>query len=141
MTDVRPERTSWRDLEMSLRHRKWGCDCPAIDIDFLLIEYDHARPVALVEYKHERAAPQYVTHASYRALVRLGNLAKLPVFTVRYAADFSLWKVAPLNAAATGYCPHRVAMNEREWVSLLYRIRGREVPEDVVAFIEAAPPA
>ena len=140
MTDVRPERTEWRDLEMSVRHRKWGCDCPAVDIDFLLVEYDRGQPVALVEYKHERAAPQYITHPSYRALIMLGNLAGLPVFTVRYAGDFSIWKVMPLNKAAERYCPKRVAMDELEWVTLLYRMRGRETPANVVAFIASAKP-
>ena len=48
--EVRQERTGWRDEALSKRHRDWGWDCPAIDIDFLMIEYDKGKSVALVEY-------------------------------------------------------------------------------------------
>ena len=37
MAEVRPERTGWRDEKLSQRHRMWGWDCPAVDIDFLLL--------------------------------------------------------------------------------------------------------
>ena len=48
---VKKERNGWRDEAISLRHRLWGWDCPCVDIDFLLIEFDKSLPVALVEYK------------------------------------------------------------------------------------------
>lgn len=35
-----PERTGWRDENLSRRHREWGFHCPAVDLGFLLIEYD-----------------------------------------------------------------------------------------------------
>jgi len=50
MREVRPERTGWRDLELSKRHRQWGWDCPGIDLDFLFLEYDRGKAVAIVEY-------------------------------------------------------------------------------------------
>lgn len=31
---VRKERTEWRDLSLSKRHRRWGWDCPAVDLGF-----------------------------------------------------------------------------------------------------------
>jgi hypothetical protein len=46
------ERTGWRDESVSRRHRKWGFDCPATDLDFMLLEYNHGAPVAVVDYKH-----------------------------------------------------------------------------------------
>ena len=61
----------------------------------------------------------------------MGNRASLPVFAVRYAADFSWWRVVPLNAQAKAWLPERAEMTEREWVTLLYRIRGYELPETV----------
>lgn len=36
--EVKLEKTCWRDLDLLKRHRVWGWDCPAQDIDFL--EYD-----------------------------------------------------------------------------------------------------
>ncbi len=125
------ERTGWRDLRLSQRHRRWGWDCPAIDIDFLLIEYDSGKVVALVEYKHENAQSQPKTHPSYRALIDLGNRAVIPVFEAKYAADFSWWEITPLNKTAETILPKQVTFTEREWVILLYKIRGHRLPEGI----------
>ena len=83
------ERTGWRDERISLRHRQWGDDCPAMDLDFLMLEYDRGKAVAVVEYKHERAAPLRTGHPSLRALTDLGDRAGLPVFVTRYSDDFT----------------------------------------------------
>jgi len=93
--EVRKERTGWRDdRRLNDRHRQWGWDCPAVDIDKLFIEYDTAEPVALVEYKHEYAEIAHSTDASISALIKVGNRSQLPVFGVRYADDFSWFRVA-----------------------------------------------
>lgn len=126
MPQVREERTGWRDLSLSRRHRRWGWDCPAVDLDFLFLEYDRGKAVALVEYKHERAAPQYATHPTYQAMIDLGTRAGIPVFACRYKDDFSVWRGVPLNESAKHWLARPVEMTEREWVTLLYRIRGRE---------------
>ena len=132
------ERTFWRDSALSQRHREYGCDCPAVDIDFLMIEYDHAKPCGLVEYKNEHAAPIYLKrNPSIQALLLLANRANLPAFIVRYADDFSWWKVGALNELAAKYLNSNPEyMNEIEWVEKLYEIRGRSVPEDVRERIE-----
>lgn len=131
MPEVRAERSGWRDLSLSQRHRKWGWDCPAVDLDFLFLEYDRGKAVAVVEYKHEDAAPQYPSHPTYQALIDLGNRAGLPVFAARYAGDFSWWKVTPLNAKAKEHVAAQTTMSERDWVRLLYRVRGYDLPESV----------
>jgi hypothetical protein len=64
MRDVAKERSGWRDLELSQRHRAWGFDVPAVDIDYFLA-YDNGKAVALIEYKHERAQPQDFTSRNY----------------------------------------------------------------------------
>src|SRR5262245_35692865 len=87
---------------------------------------------ALVEYKHERALPQYPSHPSYRALVDLGSKAGIPVFGVRYADDFSWWRVSPLNREAKNYVRRQEVMSERDWVTLLYRTKGLEPPEGIL---------
>lgn len=130
------ERTGWRDLALSERHRRYGFDCPAVDLDFVLLEYDAGKAAAVVEFKHERAAPQYPNQPSFRALADLGNRAVLPVLACRYESDFSWWKVVPLNEVAKKFVPDRVTMTEREWVSLLYRLRGRDAPDSVLNNID-----
>lgn len=129
MPSVKEERTGWRDLDLSARHRQWGWDCPAVDLDFLFLEYDRGKAVAIVEYKHERAMPQKASHPTYQAMIDLGNRAKIPVFAVRYAGDFSWWLVVPLNECAEVWLPERKHMDERQWVELLYHMRGYEMPE------------
>ena len=131
MPEVKTERTGWRDEGLSRRHRSWGWDCPMLDIDFLALEYDKGRASAIVEYKNEHAAPQFASHPSYQALIDLGSRAELPVIGCRYNDDYSLWRAVPLNDKAREFLPERKTLSEYEWVSLLYKIRGREVtPED-----------
>ena len=55
------------DRELSDRHRKWGHECPATDIDFLLNEYNHGIPVAIIDYKHYLANPSKTNNKSYVA--------------------------------------------------------------------------
>ena len=117
------ERTGWRDEALSARHRSWGTQCPAVDIDFLLLEYDKGQPVALVEYKHERAVTQDTTHPSYRAVSRLGNAAGLPFFGVRYSDDFAAWKVTPLNKISLTHLTSTVEMTEQQYVDWLHKLR------------------
>lgn len=132
MGDVSEERTGWRDLALSRRHKKWGEDCPMVDIDFLALEYDRARAKAIVEYKHENAPPdQYASRANYLALIDLGNRAGLPVFVVRYPSDFSWFWVTPLNEAARVLVAEPTRLSEREWVEVLYKLRGRSVPDEL----------
>lgn len=134
--DVRKERTGWRDdLRLNDRHRQWGWDCPAVDVDKLFIEYDQAKPVALVEYKHENAQPANARDASIRALIEVGNRADLPVYGVRYAADFSWFKVVPLNGVAKTFLAERQNMSESGYVTFLYRLRGRDMPANLLRIL------
>lgn len=132
MPDVREERTGWRDLSLSERHRHWGWDCPAVDLDFLFLEYDKGKATAIVEYKHESAKPQYKSHPTYQALIDLATRAGVPCIACRYANDFSWWKITALNKEAEKWIPETSIMSEAEWVRLLYKIRGYEVPQNVI---------
>ena len=132
MPEVRQERTGWRDEGLSQRHRRWGWDCPAVDIDFLMLEYDNGKASALVEYKNEHAKPQYVSHPTYQAMINLGDRAGIPVIACRYSDDFSRWRVVPLNTKAREFIPERVELDEAGWVRLLYKIRGREISDDIL---------
>jgi hypothetical protein len=64
-------------------------------------------------------------------MIDLGDRAGLPVFAVRYAGDFSWWKVHPLNSHAQRWLAESELLTERQWVELLYRIRGHPLPDNL----------
>ena len=136
--EVRSERTGWRDLGLNDRHRLWGWDCPATDIDF--IEYDYGKAVAFIEYKHERAASIQLDNLNHnlRALIDSGNRASLPVFLVRYATDYSWWKVVALNEQGKRHLPNRITFTEVDFVRLLYKLRGRECPSSILESLQTS---
>lgn len=134
---VRQERSFWRDTSLNLRHRQWGWDCPATDIDFL--EYDRGRSIALCEWKHERAAPYDSNDASMRARRDLADKAKVPFFVIIRANDLSWLDIVPENKKAEEIMiragiqdkPYRFE-SEIKFVDFLYWLRGRPLPKDVV---------
>ena len=129
VTVVRQERSGWRDLELSKRHRLWGTGVPCCDLDF--IEYDGNQPVAIIEYKNAFAAPVLDDNTNVRALKTLASRAKIPFFGVRYTEDFSKWKVCPLNMFARWFVSEDTVMTEYGYVSLLYRLRKKKMPADI----------
>lgn len=127
MKVVAPERTGWRDAEMSERHRQWGFNCPAVDIDFFMIEYNHAEPVALVDYKHHQRQEKHSNprHPSFRAMATLANRAQIPAWIATYWPDYFTFVVTPLNKRARELFGDdtETPLSEREYVRYLYRIR------------------
>jgi len=140
-----------RDAWLSGRHRLWGRDVPAMDLDFVLAEYDRCVPVALVDYKHENAVIN-LESANTRTLTALGDMAGIPAFIVRYghsnqdgwwgdvAADSVPWfQVIPLNVYAHGQDmpsnDNNTKLSELVYVSWLYDMRGRKIPQDIVNII------
>jgi hypothetical protein len=138
LSSAKPERTGWRDAGLSGRHRLWGFKLPAVDLDFILCEFDKGKPTAIIEYKHELAKPQFSTHPSYIALSKLGDRAGLPVFVVRYSSVFEWFKVMPLNSIAKKVVPERITVDERTFVTWLYEIRGIQPPEEIFKALETA---
>ena len=130
---VKEERTGWRDKEISWRHRFWGDKLCLMDLDgiFTGLETDGTEPIAIIEYKHERAPKQSVSEYEYKVLIRLGDLSKLPVFAVRYANNWSWWHVIPLNNRSKQILPSRQRMNEYEYVKFLYQLRKIEMPPKI----------
>lgn len=125
------ERTGWRDEGLSLRHRQWGVDCPAVDIDFLLLEYDNGAPVAIVEYKMQHSNESKFEHPSYKALKSLCDKSGLPFFICRYSFDYSSMEVIPANDYAKKWLGRKTAMSEGDYVTLLYAIRNRKPPSEL----------
>lgn len=121
------------DRELSDRHRDWGHDVPCVDLDFLLCEFNHGIPVAVVDYKFHLADLERTNEYTYSTLGRLYNEhgQQLPFFIARYWPGIWAFKVRPENAAAHDWM-HRVypqreqvwiEMTEQEYVSALYRLR------------------
>jgi hypothetical protein len=100
---VRDDRSKWRDQRISERHRQWGFDCPATDIDFLLLEFSAGKAKALIEYKCEGAPISFkgnnagMHSKSYSALCDLADKAAIPFFVTIYSDDFRFWTVIAYN--------------------------------------------
>jgi len=55
-------------IQLSDRHRQWGDDCPMVDLDFLMCEYNHGVPVAIVDYKFHGAQLTQTSVKTYETL-------------------------------------------------------------------------
>ena len=107
-----------------------------VDFDFLSLEYEFGRPCAIVEYKNEHAELQFASDPRYRALISLGNSAKIPVIACRYTDDYSRYSIVPLNEYAKKFIPVRKTIDELGWITLLYEIKGHEVTPEFLASME-----
>ena len=127
---------------MSERHGHWGFNCPAVDLDFVMLEYNHGTPCALVEYKHKRARPPDPSSATYRALVALADGysgGPHPCFVATYDPDCWTFVVTPLNDAARAHYSHcsGQALSERRFVRSLHLLRKKKLDEsDELAIAE-----
>lgn len=125
---VRQERTGWRCAAISERHRAWGFNCPAVDLDFVMAEFNHGKPVALIEYKEAKAQVPNVGHPTYRALTALADGysdGPLPFAVVFYYPDEWWFRVMPVNDRARKYWSHCVnePLTEQRFVRGLYLLR------------------
>ena len=129
------ERTGWRDKELSLRHRQWGFNCPAVDLDFLMLEYNHGKPAALVEYKHKNAKKPNISHPTYQSLICLANehrSGSLPCFIAIYDPEVWSFSVTPLNEPAKQHYNHCLGktLSEQQFVKSLYLLRKKVLSEE-----------
>lgn len=137
---VKEEGTHWRDRALSERRRLWGYDAPWLDVDelALAIEYDHATPVALTEFKldgpNQRPWPELERHASIVAARRLADAASIPFLVVYYQRAPWTFRVHAGNAAARELLGQpTIVCSELDYVQLQYRIRRRPMPATVLA--------
>lgn len=133
--NVRVERTGWRDQEISNRHRMWGFNCPCVDLDFLVVEYNLGKPVALVEYKAKGAKEPLLDHATYRALKLLADgysATPLPFMVVFYRTDIWAFQVRPINDEAKKWFSNKEVLTERDYVSRLYEMRNLALKEGLL---------
>ena len=133
------ERTGWRDQSISERHRAWGFNCPAADLDFLMVEFNVGLPVALVEYKHHSARPVDLRHPTYRALRALADLARLPFFLAIYWPETWSFRVVPVNLRAREVYRDGMDLCEQRFVKSLYYLRKRTIEAHVLATLKTEP--
>lgn len=126
----REERSGWRDQALSMRHRLYGADCPAVDLDFLLVEFDTGKPVAVIEYKAGDPRPLDLEHPSYRALRHLADASRIPLVIAFYSPLWS-FTVYPCNDHAREWFTAGEQLSELEYVRRLYALRGRELPAEI----------
>lgn len=139
---AREERYGTRHDGLTARHRAWGDDCPATDLDLLLIEYDQRKAVAIIDYKEGFDRPLTVSEkASLAAQRDLADRAGLPFFIVRYRlADWTFVIAAENERArlAVNEAWLGVRVSERNYVRFLYHLRGRPVPDIILAGLSRA---
>lgn len=152
-TGVRRERSGWRDQEISERHRHWGFDCPAVDLDFLVVEYNRGLPVALIEYKHHGGMAPSVKHPTYRALGALADgyhradggvfvHDPLPFLWAYYWPDIWAVRAFPVNETARAHFGYGESLSEQAFVQRLYRMRRLALNRSLAGSLNTAlPPA
>jgi hypothetical protein len=149
MREVRKERTGWRCEAISTRHRDWGYNCPGVDLDFLVCEYNYGKPVALVEYKNRRYDPANTSDKTYNALRELADGYQggaLPLLIAVYDPADWWFVVHPLNARARAHYAHVAGqpITEQRFVRSLYLLRFKVIKaedEAAIARLNARLPA
>jgi hypothetical protein len=143
---VSSERSGWRCEAISQKHREWGFNCPAVDLDFVLLEFNWGKPVAIIEYKEKRARRADTQSWSFLALKELADGYRrrgLPFLLVRYCKEAWWFEVTPLNEAAFEYYgegkSHRVS--QREFVRGLMRMRRDKIKAKDEQFLSSLPDA
>lgn len=126
---TRPERTQWRDQKLSERHRAWGFNCPAIDIDFLMVEFHTGKPVAIIDYKRYTGSIKNLNQKSIDAISTLANNSNIPFFVVFYWDDVWAFQITAINNIAKNILlQHNIDENkiltEQQYVYFLYKLRN-----------------
>lgn len=157
--EVRKERSGWRDpelaewhhkhgfaysradindLDLNDRHRKWGWNCPAVDIDKLFIEYNHCLPVAVMDYKLRESLYVPEPNRSSANNRATSNLCRenVPFFVTIYTKY--PWNFRPIwiNARARELAPQKQFLTEVEFVEYLYHLRGCVVPSSIASELD-----
>ena len=140
MPEVRPERSGWRDERLSNMHRKWGFNCPMVDIDFFVYEYGDNKVAAAIEYKHENVKRSSIdlTKSNYCTIADHEEKTSTPFFVVRYKADLTAFNVIPANLTAKRKLAKERFMKEIEYVKFLYQLRGYECPQSIIDGLKIA---
>jgi hypothetical protein len=110
-----------------------GADLAALDLDLVLVEFDHGKPCGLIEFKRNTVDVD-LQHPSMRTLAKLADGCAIPFIVARYQVELWCFEALPGNAIA-----HRLFrrgwLTEAEFVGHLYKLRGRPIPPDVLPWL------
>jgi hypothetical protein len=100
-----------------------------------MMEYNHGKPCALVEYKHKNAQTINPNHATYRALICLADKysdGPLPCFVAIYDPDDWSFSIVPLNEVAKSYYKHceGKTLSEQRFVRSLHLLRKKILTDE-----------
>lgn len=130
--------TGWRDTLLGARHELWGFHAPAAGMKLPMIEYDRGKAVGIVSYQPLGntlpTGPDVArAHRAFGRLRDASAMDELPFLTARYdVRDWSM-DVFPHNGAAERLMgvqgPRWAKLAEADFAALLYRMRGRQLPD------------
>lgn len=139
---TRPERTHWRDQKLSERHRAWGFNCPAIDIDFLMVEFHAGQPVAIIDYKRYTGLIKNLNQKSIDAISTLANNSNIPFFVVFYWDDVWAFRITAINNIAKNTLQQykideNKILTEQQYVYFLYKLRNIKLTKEEEELIKS----
>lgn len=139
---VKPRLYAYEASWYSDRHRLYGYNAPALDIDFFMIEYDKGLPAALIEAKHINAQNVRLDHPSFRAMKVLADNSKIPFLITYYDPETACYYIVPMNdhARAIPLCDKPRWFTEKNYVKMLYWLRKKNVPADILNNLSSTAP-
>lgn len=137
MSEPTQERSGWRDLELSRRHRRWGRSILATDLDAIIADLDYFTNEPYLEYKVSggvvviAALIDYKAHTGTRKLEStsvdaqstFATQAGVPFFIVHYTKGPWTFLVESFNDIARGKQKDG-RYSELAFVSMLHDLRG-----------------
>ena len=139
---VKPRLYDYEASWYSDRHRLYGYNAPALDIDFFMIEYDHGLPAALIEAKHINAKNVRLDHPSFKAMKILADNSSIPFFITYYDPDTCCYFVVSMNdhARAVPLCSQPRWFTETNYVKMLYWLRKKNAPAEILDKLSGTAP-
>lgn len=106
------------------------------DVDLLMLEYNHESPIAILEFKSEKAEKQSINHPTISAIRQLSDRAGVMFFGVRYERSFKAFRIFALNDAASEHLQMHgmtgeekfAELNEEDYVDFLFGMCGTRMP-------------
>lgn len=130
--------SGWRDSRLPLVHAGWGFDVPVSGMTLPMIEYDRGEALAAINYIRRDVGSLPKGRDVGRAYTALAHLrgpigTVLPFFTVQYDPRNWAMQLFAHNGPALDLIgtPRWLPVTELAFARLLYRIRGRQLPDYV----------
>lgn len=124
--------TMWRDPHLPAWHAARGIAYPAEGMVLPMLEYDRGAPVGIVSYLSRSEPLPSGAPVSYRALAGLHKVdgTQLPFLTAQYDPFNWAFRLLGHNGAARRllHMAGWKTCTEREFVSVLYAMRGHHLP-------------